>query len=442
MWLRSLIAGMTGAVLAALVCAGAVAGDIPVPMKKPRDKTGAVITTPDKTTTQKTTPDKVSPTPEQPKSDRKLPATVEKTTPTAKPPLVSTASPNVESQQDTVKKTPSPSVEKVPAATTATPPASAATPATAPAEPPVPTEWAAQDIELAKTRCTVILKGVVAVTVPEPAFRDGECGAPAAVRLISLGKNPQISLDPPAVLTCDMVQSLHHWMNESVQPLAKKHLGSEIIKIQTMSDYSCRNAYGRTKGKLSEHGRANALDIRGFVTAKAQPAYVLESWGPIQREIAAAAKEAARLTALKAAAEKTAAEQAAAGIANSKTGAAVAAPVISAVAPPSKGTIAEGLQEHPGTKGLPREPAMGFQSSRLGGPKDRDKSKGVDTKGKTAQDFVKGAPAGGQVAVFLHEAHASACRIFGTTLGPEANNDHRNHFHVDMAPRKTTKICD
>jgi hypothetical protein len=43
---------------------------------------------------------------------------------------------------------------------------------------------------------------------------------------------------------------------------------------------------------------------------------------------------------------------------------------------------------------------------------------------------------------FLHEIHASACRLFGTTLGPEANADHRNHFHVDMAERKFKKICD
>ncbi len=37
---------------------------------------------------------------------------------------------------------------------------------------------------------------------------------------------------------------------------------------------------------------------------------------------------------------------------------------------------------------------------------------------------------------FLHDAHDAACRIFGTTLGPEANDAHRNHFHVDMAERK------
>ena len=45
-------------------------------------------------------------------------------------------------------------------------------------------------------------------------------------------------------------------------------------------------------------------------------------------------------------------------------------------------------------------------------------------------------------AKFLRAAHAAACRIFGTTLGPEANNAHRNHFHVDMAKRKYKKICD
>ena len=51
-------------------------------------------------------------------------------------------------------------------------------------------------------------------------------------------------------------------------------------------------------------------------------------------------------------------------------------------------------------------------------------------------------PPDGPRARFLREAHAAACRIFGTTLGPEANEAHRNHFHVDMADRKVKKICD
>lgn len=45
-------------------------------------------------------------------------------------------------------------------------------------------------------------------------------------------------------------------------------------------------------------------------------------------------------------------------------------------------------------------------------------------------------------AAFLRSVHASACRIFGTTLGPEANEAHRNHFHVDMFPRKRRGYCE
>ena len=44
---------------------------------------------------------------------------------------------------------------------------------------------------------------------------------------------------------------------------------------------------------------------------------------------------------------------------------------------------------------------------------------------------------------FLRAAHRSACTLFNTVLGPEANNAHQNHFHVDMAERiKNTKMCE
>ena len=42
---------------------------------------------------------------------------------------------------------------------------------------------------------------------------------------------------------------------------------------------------------------------------------------------------------------------------------------------------------------------------------------------------------------FLRAAHQVACKHFGTVLGPEANDAHRNHFHVDLAPRKRQNYC-
>jgi hypothetical protein len=48
---------------------------------------------------------------------------------------------------------------------------------------------------------------------------------------------------------------------------------------------------------------------------------------------------------------------------------------------------------------------------------------------------------GDERAQFLREIHAGACGIFGTVLGPEANAAHKNHFHLDMKPRRYKAFC-
>jgi hypothetical protein len=45
-------------------------------------------------------------------------------------------------------------------------------------------------------------------------------------------------------------------------------------------------------------------------------------------------------------------------------------------------------------------------------------------------------------AIFLRQIHASACGAFGTVLGPEANEAHRNHLHLDLAPRRRSAFCE
>lgn len=50
--------------------------------------------------------------------------------------------------------------------------------------------------------------------------------------------------------------------------------------------------------------------------------------------------------------------------------------------------------------------------------------------------------AGDERAQFLREIHAGACKIFGTVLGPEANEAHRNHFHLDLAKRRRSSFCE
>ena len=41
-----------------------------------------------------------------------------------------------------------------------------------------------------------------------------------------------------------------------------------------------------------------------------------------------------------------------------------------------------------------------------------------------------------QKSLFLRKVHESACGIFTSVLGSEANEAHRNHLHVDLAQRR------
>lgn len=328
-----------------------------------------------------------------------------------------------------------------------------------------PTEWPAVEVELARARCTQLLKGVDAVTVPEAPFRKGDCGTMAPVRLISIGKSPEITFSPQPVVTCDLVLGLVKWMKDEVQPAARKHLKAEVIRVDSMSDYSCRMAYGRVGNKLSEHGKANALDIRSFTTRKGDEAVVLSDWGQtkrdVRKQIAAAKAAAEKAEAVKLAAEKAAKERADA--------AEYAAKAETTGTPLPRKSLVEGLPPRKdGTSPLAvpasvnqTGPLAEVAATRLGGPlndgddKAAGKKNRKDAKKKPKGDETVAALPGGQAlddvvvpppstanARFLHDVHAAGCRIFGTTLGPEANEAHRNHFHVDMAERKVRKICD
>ncbi|MGZ8364316.1 MAG: extensin family protein, partial [Caulobacteraceae bacterium] len=43
--------------------------------------------------------------------------------------------------------------------------------------------------------------------------------------------------------------------------------------------------------------------------------------------------------------------------------------------------------------------------------------------------------AGGKGATFLKRIRSGACRVFSTVLSPEYNDAHKDHLHLDGAPR-------
>ena len=96
----------------------------------------------------------------------------------------------------------------------------------------------------------------------------GECGAVDAVLLDSviLADKAKVAVSPPATLRCTMAEAIAIWLREDVAPAALK-LGAPLRGLDNFDSYECRTRNRVPGATLSEHGRANALDVRAFKLA-------------------------------------------------------------------------------------------------------------------------------------------------------------------------------
>jgi hypothetical protein len=60
-----------------------------------------------------------------------------------------------------------------------------------------------------------------------------------------------------------MAEAVTHWIRDDVAP-AIATLGKSLRGAETVDSFDCRRRNGITDAKISEHGRANALDMRAF----------------------------------------------------------------------------------------------------------------------------------------------------------------------------------
>ena len=96
----------------------------------------------------------------------------------------------------------------------------------------------------------------------------GECGASDAVLMASiiLPDQNRVAVSPPATLRCPMAQALADWVREDVAPSLKK-FGPPLHALDNFDSYSCRGRNNVRAALLSEHGKADAIDIRDFALA-------------------------------------------------------------------------------------------------------------------------------------------------------------------------------
>lgn len=126
--------------------------------------------------------------------------------------------------------------------------------------------WPADAVSDGRAACKALLAGLDISYAPlDPIGEQGGCGAPAPIEVTSVAG---VKLSPPATQTCAMAAALARWIAEDVQPAAKKRLGTEVTEIRTATSYACRRRNNGSSGKMSEHSKANALDMSGFTFAK------------------------------------------------------------------------------------------------------------------------------------------------------------------------------
>jgi hypothetical protein len=141
-------------------------------------------------------------------------------------------------------------------------PAEAAEQAATAAEPPAPPE------PLPPSECFLALTGggLAVAEFLQPIALPNGCGAPDVLKLeaVILADQKKVSFHPPATLRCSLAAEIANWIREDLVP-ATASVGT-LTAIENGS-FECRGRNRVRGAKLSEHGKANAMDIGALLFA-------------------------------------------------------------------------------------------------------------------------------------------------------------------------------
>jgi hypothetical protein len=137
----------------------------------------------------------------------------------------------------------------------------------APAQPEKTAEPAPQAPEPSACRAALTEEIAIAPSIPD-IHGPGGCGGDDLVKLeaIVLPDKHRVAVTPPATLRCKMAIEIADWVRTDVAGLTAP-LGSEPSVLDNFDSYECRSFNRIPGGHLSEHGRANALDVRAIKLA-------------------------------------------------------------------------------------------------------------------------------------------------------------------------------
>lgn len=132
------------------------------------------------------------------------------------------------------------------------------------------------------TACRAALTDDIAIAPSIPDIKGpGACGGPDMVRLeaVVLADKTRVPLNPAATMRCTMATAVADWVRTDMAGLAGS-LKTKLVELDNFDSFSCRGRNRQQGAKLSEHGRANALDIRALKLANGETIALTERATP------------------------------------------------------------------------------------------------------------------------------------------------------------------
>jgi hypothetical protein len=108
-----------------------------------------------------------------------------------------------------------------------------------------------------------------------PTVGDGQCLADDRTVFVA-GRNAPVLTPAGVGPSCAVSASMVLWMRDIVQPMAMRHLGRRVVRVEHLGSYNCRRIAG--SASYSEHARGNAIDISAFVLSDGRRVVLKQDW--------------------------------------------------------------------------------------------------------------------------------------------------------------------
>jgi hypothetical protein len=121
------------------------------------------------------------------------------------------------------------------------------------------------ETDVAPSPCQLRMAELAVFEPSPPITGPGKCMATDVVKVdaVFLPDKHRIAFSPPVILRCPMAEAVAHWITDDVAPTIAA-LGTSLRSIESLDSFDCRPRNSINGAQVSEHGHANALDVRSF----------------------------------------------------------------------------------------------------------------------------------------------------------------------------------